>query len=949
MVRDGFELFLRVMFRTMKTDEIREKYLQFFQSKGHRRCDSDVLVPKDDASVLFTPAGMNQFKDHFLGKVELEFTRATTCQKCFRTGDIDNVGRTAFHHTFFEMLGNFSFGDYFKKDAIHWAWEFLTSDQWLNIDPERLFVTVYLDDDEASDIWHNEVGLPLDRILRKDEDENFWPASAPSQGPNGVCGPCSEIYYRLDDGGEVEIWNLVFTQFNRVGDPPNNLQPLPNKNIDTGMGLERIASVLQNVPTNYHIDSLLPIVLRAGEICSAEYSYDSDAGRRLRRITDHVRAATFAIHENVVPDNEKQGYQIRLLLRRAILDGYQLGLRQPALFELVPTIVQQMSAGYPELSDTQSNIQSEIRREEEQYLRLLGKAVPFLENEMETLKSSGASTLSGSVAFDWYQTDGVPPELTSQMCERFDLQFDHQGYNEAKLKHAEDSGKGQKDLFRTGPLEDLKAELQKTDFLGYETSECQVTIKGIIFQDQRYSSFDQLDASVDEPVQVVLDRSPFYAESGGQVGDSGWLKSDNMRFEVLDTKKASGLIVHNGVLREGKLEDDLQITASVDFDRRQAIERAHSATHILHYALQQNVGKDAQQRGSKVEDDRLRFDFKCDSAIGADVLVKMEARVRQAIADNDQVSIAELPIAEARKAGAMMLFGEKYPEVVRMVSIGQYSKELCGGTHLDSIGDLQAFEILGDESVSAGTRRITAITGELAAKYATQTLESLQTMAKKLGVTTSGVVPALTSLRDFVKELKKQVNQGAGIQTVWKAPQSKGELDYAGSKAALQEVSRLFNAPAETCVERLDALFEEIESLRSQSTALAQASHWDADTLIQAAQDVGGVQVIVMETAGANQNMMKGWIDQIRKKDQPAAVFLASAQGDFKVLLVAGLSRDLVDKGVSAGNWVKEVAPVVGGGGGGKADLAQAGGKEPGKIKQALESAIRYMKTQLSV
>jgi len=937
------------MFRIMKTDEIREKYLQFFQSKGHRRCDSDVLVPKDDPSVLFTPAGMNQFKDHFLGKVELEFSRATTCQKCFRTGDIDNVGRTAFHHTFFEMLGNFSFGDYFKKDAIHWAWEFLTSQQWLNIDPTRLFVTVYLDDDEASDIWHKEVGLPLDRILRKDEDENFWPASAPSQGPNGVCGPCSEIYYRLDDGGEVEIWNLVFTQFNRVGDPPNNLHPLPNKNIDTGMGLERIASVLQNVPTNYHIDSLFPIVLKAGEICGAQYAYDSDAGRRLRRITDHVRAATFAIHENVVPANEKQGYQIRLLLRRAILDGYQLGLRQPALFDLVPTIVQQMAGGYPELGDTQTNIQSEIRREEDQYLRLLGKAVPFLEGEMESLIAAGETTLSGWVAFDWYQTDGVPPELTEQMCERYQLVFDRVGYNQAKLQHAEDSGKGQKDLFASGPLEDLKAELQKTEFLGYETSECQVKIKGVIFENKRYSTFQQLNTSVDHPVQVVLDRSPFYAESGGQVGDTGWLRTDNMKFEVLETQKASGLIVHHGVLREGQLEDDLQITASVDFARRQAIERAHSATHILHYALQHNVGKDAQQRGSKVEDDRLRFDFKCEAPIGAQVLEKMEARVRQAIQDNDTVGITELPIAEARKAGAMMLFGEKYPELVRMVSIGQYSKELCGGTHLDSTGDLQAFEILGDESVSAGTRRITAITGELAAKYAQQTLETLQTLAKRLGVTTTGVVPALGSLRDFVKELKKQVSQGSGNETSWKAPQSKGELDYASSKSALQEVVRLFNAPAETCVQRVDALFEEIDSLRIQLAALAEASHWDADTLIQSAHDVSGVQVIVMETAGANQNMMKGWIDQIRKRDQPAAVFLASAQGDSKVLLVAGLSRDLVDKGVSAGNWVKEVAPVVGGGGGGKADLAQAGGKEPGKIKQALEAAIGYMKSQLAV
>lgn len=934
----------------MKTDDIREKYLQFFQSKDHRRCDSDVLVPKDDESVLFTPAGMNQFKDHFLGKVELEFTRATTCQKCFRTGDIDNVGRTAFHHTFFEMLGNFSFGDYFKKEAILWAWEFLTGKDWLAIDPDRLFVTVYLDDDEAADIWQHQVGLPVKRILRKDEDENFWPASAPSQGPNGVCGPCSEIYYQLDDGSEVEIWNLVFTQFNRVGDPPDNLKPLPSKNIDTGMGLERIASVLQGVPTNYHIDSLMPIVLKAGEICQVEYSYDSDVGRRLRRITDHVRAATFAIHENVVPSNEKQGYQIRLLLRRAILDAYQMGIRQPSLYRLVPTIIEKMSRPYPELADTQSSIQSEIKREEEQYLELLSNAVPFLEREMGQLKEAGESKLDGATAFNWYQTNGIPQELMQQMCERLELDFDREGYTKAREQHAIDSGAGQKELFSSGPLEDLKAELQKSEFLGYETSEAQATVKGIIYQNQRFTNFDQCDTPDpgNEPVLVVLDRSPFYAESGGQVGDSGWLLAEGMRFEVLDTQKASGLIVHQGVLREGVLENDLQLTASVDFERREAIRRAHSATHLLHYALQQNVGQDAQQRGSRVQADELRFDFKCDAPIPAEQLRTIESRVREAIAADDRVAIAQLPIADARKAGAMMLFGEKYPDVVRMVSIGDYSKELCGGTHLENMAELEAFELLSDESVSAGTRRITAITGKRAQHYASELLEVLQSLATTLGVEPAAVVPAVESLRQYIKDARKRLSQGSADVGTWEKPKASQALSDEQAKSAVLEVCRSLNASLETANQRLSGLLGEIETIQTEATALQQASQWDADSLIEMAEDVDGVRVIVAETAGANNNLMRGWIDQIRKKDRPAAIFLATALGDAKVLLIAGLTRDLVDKGLSAGSWVKEIAPKVGGGGGGKPDLAQAGGKEPENIKPALEAARQWMKSQLA-
>lgn len=933
----------------MKTDEIRDKYLQFFKSKDHTICASDVLVPKDDPSVLFTPAGMNQFKDHFLGKVELVFTRATSCQKCFRTGDIDNVGRTAFHHTFFEMLGNFSFGDYFKREAIHWAWEFLTSKEWLGIDPERLTVTVYLDDDEAAEIWHSEIGLPLDRITRKDEDENFWPASAPSQGPNGVCGPCSEIYYRLDDGGEVEIWNLVFTQFNRVGDPPNNLHPLPSQNIDTGMGLERIASVLQNVPTNYHIDTLLPIVEKAAEICGQTYEYSTDTGRRLRRITDHLRACTLAIHENVVPDNEKQGYQIRLLLRRAILDGFQLGLREPALFRLVPTIVQMMSHPYPELQGTVATIQDEIQREELQYHKLLSSAIPFLDERLQQVVDQGLTRLAGSLAFDWYQTNGIPPELTKQECERFNLQFDEAGYDTAKEEHAKRSGQGQKDLFQSGPLEDLKSELRVTEFLGYETTECQATIRGIVFQDQRHAEFNSTDVPAGEYVQVILDRSPFYAESGGQVGDVGWLKTDDMTFEVLDTKKASGLIVHYGLLRTGVISEGLQLTASVDFGRRQALCRAHSATHVLHHALQTLVGQEAQQRGSKVEPDRLRFDFKCEGAIESETLNQIQAQVLESIARDDMVQVQSLPLPEARKAGAMMLFGEKYPDMVRMVSIGDYSKELCGGTHLEQMSELLAFEILSDESVSAGTRRITAITGPTAAEHAAALAQTRQKLAETLQVTPADIVPALESLRDHVKQLKKLRDQGQADAPRWVAPKAAASPVSQSDKQVLQDVMRLLNAPAEQCVERVGALLAEVTALETQLKDFSQAELWSLETLLQAAIKVGDSNVIVLETRGCNANRMRTLIDQVRKQNQSAAILLLAAEGDDKVTLVAGITKDLVDRGISAGNWVKQVAPVVGGGGGGKPDLAQAGGKDPGKIVPATEAALSYIKSVLAV
>ncbi len=562
----------------MKTDELREKYLDFFQGKGCAVCPSDVLVPAWDPSVLFTPAGMNQFKDHFLGKVKLDFTKATTCQKCLRTGDIDNVGRTAFHHTFFEMLGNFSFGDYFKEEAIHWAWEFLTDKKWLGIPGDRLSVTVYKDDDEAHAIWKNKIGLPENRIARMDEDENFWPASAPSEGPDGVCGPCSEIYYHLEDGSEVEIWNLVFTQFNRVGNPPDNLHPLPSKNIDTGMGLERTASVLQGVPTNYHIDSLFPIVQAAADVCGVKYEYNNDNSRRLRRITDHARASVFTIHENVYPGAKDARYVIRRLIRRAVLDGYQMNLREPFLYKLVEAVADAHKNPYPELGQTTKRVAEAIEAEEKTFFATIDGGMARIENLFKDMKSNHSVMVPGAVAADLQTTYGVPPELVQTLAAEQNFTFDWPGYRDAMTEHAEASGAGQVVLFQTGPLETLKEAIRETPFVGYEKTESTAIVKGIITGEGGKGDEGQLLSHIDRADQtklrVLLDHSPFYGESGGQVGDVGVIQGDDFTFEVTDTQKHGALIVHHGMLVQGAIHEGATCKAVVDIQRRSALARA---------------------------------------------------------------------------------------------------------------------------------------------------------------------------------------------------------------------------------------------------------------------------------------------------------------------------------------------------------------------------------------
>ena len=943
----------------MKTDEIREKYLEFFVSKGCSRQPSDVLVPAWDPSVLFTPAGMNQFKDHFLGKVKLDYTRATTCQKCLRTGDIDNVGRTAFHHTFFEMLGNFSFGDYFKDEAIHWAWEFLTDKKWLAIPGERLTVTVYKDDDEAFKIWNEKIGLPSSRITRMDEDENFWPASAPSEGPDGVCGPCSEIYYQLEDGSDVEIWNLVFTQFNRTGDPPNNLQPLPSKNIDTGMGLERTASVLQGVPTNFHIDSLLPLVKASAEVVGVNYEYESDNGRRLRRITDHARASVFAIHENVYPDSKNAPYVIRRLIRRAVLDGYQMNLREPFLYQLTQAVADASKAAYPELSQTVDRVSDAIQAEEKAFFSTIGGGMKRIERLFEQMHDESSEMVPGSEAADLQTTYGVPPELVQTLAAEQNLTFDWPGYREAMDKHAVDSGGGQKVLFQTGPLETLKESLRETPFVGYEQTSASAVVKGIITGDGKDKGdegqlLSHLDRPGDAVLRLVLDHSPFYGESGGQVGDTGVIESEHFIFDVIDTQKHASLIVHHGRLIRGKVSEGEACTAKVDIDNRTALARAHSATHILHHALHTHVGRHAEQQGSKVEADRLRFDFKNPKAIDDETLVKIEHDVLKLVDSSEEIRWDTVSLDDARQAGAMMLFGEKYPDPCRMVSMGSFSRELCGGTHLTNTSDVIAFEVVVEESVSTGTRRIEALTGQRAKEHREQTAALLNEVAAKFGCDASVAASATEALIEEVRKLKKELSAGKAVDYPAEFlfdSKNADKIDtgnYNAVRSAVRGLTRRLNVSIDDVPTRLGSLLADRADLAKQLKEVKAGGSVSVEDLIAAGSTVGDTLLVVAEIPGANPNMMRGWIDQIRKKsDGPTAVLFGAAQGD-KVVLVGGLSRDLVDRGLKAGEWVGATARVVGGGGGGRPDMAQAGGKDPAKLPEAIEQARKTMTENLS-
>jgi alanyl-tRNA synthetase len=884
----------------MKTNELRERYLLFFESKGCVRRSSDVLAPRWDPSVLFTPAGMNQFKDHFLGRCKLDFTRATTCQKCLRTGDIDNVGRTAYHHTFFEMLGNFSFGDYFKREAIHWAWEFLTDKKWLNISPDKLSVTVYKDDGEAAKIWLDEIKLPATKLKYLDEDENFWPASAPSLGPDGVCGPCSEIYHDTPSGA-VEIWNLVFTQFNRVGEPPNNLRPLPSKNIDTGMGLERCAAVLQGVESNYHIDILAPLVEAAADLLNQKYNPQNDNGRRLRRIADHIRAGVFAIHENVYPGNKEEKYVIRRLLRRALLDGRQIGCKDAFLYRLVPVVADLMRSPYPELLETTERIAGVIKAEEEHFIETVDSGLDKIERVFDEMKKQNRKQVTGAEIFDMYQTFGFPPELFESMSLERDFAFDWNGFKREMERHGELSGTGEKNLlFKKDPLETIKKTQLKSEFFGYDQLETAASRVVAILLDGKLVDVAGVSDTCSE-VKIILDNTPFYGEKGGQTGDCGILSSNDnsgnssgnnngnggVRFKVTSTQIDGDLIVHVGYFEEGSVKLGDILFAKVDKENRMAVARAHSATHLLHYVLRKTLGNHAEQRGSKVDNDFLRFDFTHHQAVDKKTLQKIEEDVNSLALLGFDVICRQMPVADARKTGAMILFGEKYPDNVRVVQIGE-SKELCGGTHVTNSCQIGFCKIISEESVSSGTRRIIALTGKKAAAKA------------------------------------------------------------AAEAAVLQHLTSTFKIPPEELAAKVDALAEQVKKLQKQlKETQGSGNKITADELISQAELVNGVKVIVRKFDDWEVNVLRQLVDQVWQKlggDELAAIMFATLTGD-KITFIAGLSNIMVKNKFNAVEWVKNTAAITGGqGGGGKPNLAQAGGKNKEKLDEAFDSAKNWFK-----
>ncbi len=767
---------------TRTPDTIREQYLQFFQDRGHTRHPSDGLVPENDPTLLFTGAGMNQFKAEFLGKGSLPFKRATTSQKCLRMPDLDNVGRTSSHHTFFEMLGNFSFGDYFKQDAITWAWELLTG--VFGLPADRLSVTVYKDDDEAAEIWADGVGLPAERIFRCDEDENFWPASAPSKGPNGICGPCSEIYFDYypergalpsagpgEDGARlVEIWNLVFTQFERQDG--GVLKPLPNANIDTGMGFERIVRVLESMdrgtvlPSNFETLLFAPLMEQVHEHVGRETAFGTPEGERTRRIVDHVRAAAFCIGDGVQPSNEKQGYVVRKVLRRAMLDRHLLGgdVRTPWLCTLAEAIISSMQAAWPELGEARSMVSSVIAAEEERFAGAFLSGSQRLSVLAKQARDAGQEQLSGEQAFLLYDTFGLPVDMQKQLLDNEGLEVDEAGYRDAmaeQRRRSRESSKISDSIFDEGPLAAVSGSLPATEFVrdGLELNGANILA---VVDDTEDPGDSSSETTAEQKVVVVLDRTPFYAEGGGQVGDRGILVGADFRIEIDDVVSLRGISLHRGAVLEGEARPG-PCTARVDQDARDATGRNHTATHLLHAALHSILGEDVTQAGSHVNPERLRFDFRFPRALTEDELRAVEDLVNHWILGNELVSGEEMGRDEARELGAMALFGEKYGDVVRVVQVpnrrGPKSVELCGGTHVGRSGDIGMFRVTTETSIAAGIRRIEARTGAGVLQLLREDSERVQRSAALFKTSPELLEERIASTQSDLKSARKELDQ----------------------------------------------------------------------------------------------------------------------------------------------------------------------------------------------
>jgi alanyl-tRNA synthetase len=874
--------------KTMKSSAIRQSFLDFFASKGHTIVPSSPLVPGNDPTLLFTNAGMVQFKDVFTGQDKRTYTRAVSSQRCVRAGgkhnDLENVGYTARHHTFFEMLGNFSFGDYFKREAIKYAWEFLTD--VLKLPTDKLWVTVYAEDDEAYDIWANEVGVPTERIIRIGDNkgaryasDNFW-----AMGDTGPCGPCTEIFYdhgegiyggppgSPDEDGDryIEIWNNVFMQFNR--DEAGTMHPLPKPSVDTGMGLERISAVMQHVHSNYEIDLFQALISAAAR----ETNTSDLANNSLKVIADHIRACSFLIVDGVIPGNEGRGYVLRRIIRRAIRHGYKLGARAAFFNRIVPDLVAAMGAAYPELAKAQDRVMDILRQEEERFFETIEHGMGILETTLQTLPAG--STLDGELAFKLHDTYGFPLDLTADICREANVTVDTAAFDAAMQR--------QKDQARAAGKFKLGAGLEysgeATTFHGYDTLTHDGSVLALYKDGVAVGELKEGELGV-----IVLDHTPFYAESGGQIGDRGTLQSTNGQFEVEDTQKIQAQVFgHHGVVKTGSLAVGDAVLARVDEDARARTMRNHSVTHLMHKALREVLGEHVQQKGSLVDSEKTRFDFVQPSPMTDVQIREVEARVNAEILANTATQARVMPIEDAQKTGAMMLFGEKYGDEVRVLDIGS-SRELCGGTHVTRTGDIGAFKILLETGVAAGIRRVEATTGTGVLAYLGETEKNLVSIAHLVKATPAEAAERVTQL-----------------------------------------------------VEHSRALEKELERLKSR---LASSQ---GDDLAQQAADVNGVHVLAAQLDGVDAKALRETADKLRDKLKSCALVLGTVT-DGKVSLVAAVTPDVTNR-IKAGELVNFVATQVGGKGGGKPDLAMAGGSEPGHLPAALASVQAWVQTKLA-
>ncbi|NUF48305.1 alanine--tRNA ligase [Gilliamella sp. ESL0250] len=871
------------------TAEIRQSFLDFFRGKGHEVVTSSSLVPHNDPTLLFTNAGMNQFKDVFLGIDKRSYSRATTSQRCVRAGgkhnDLDNVGYTARHHTFFEMLGNFSFGDYFKHDAIHFAWELLTSKEWFNLPKDRLTVTVYETDDEAYAIWEKEIGIPKERIIRIGDNkgapyasDNFW-----QMGDTGPCGPCTEIFYDHGDhiwGGPpgsaeedgdrfIEIWNIVFMQFNRH--PDGTMEPLPKPSVDTGMGLERIAAVLQHVNSNYEIDLFKKLINDAANVIQTK---DLES-KSLRVIADHIRSCAFLISDGVLPSNEGRGYVLRRIIRRAVRHGHMLGAKDIFFYKLVKPLIDVMGSAAVELETNQKLVEDALKIEEEQFLKTLERGLFLLDQELAKLTGE---VLPGDIAFKLYDTYGFPLDLTADVCREKNISIDEAGFNqcmEEQRKRARESSSFNVDYSNVIKLDD------KTEFLGYQATESSGKVIAIFKNGQKVESISAGDEAI-----VILDKTPFYGESGGQIGDKGLLTAANLEFSIFDTQKYGKSIGHLGKIIKGSLKIGDNITAAIDVELRERIRRNHSATHLLQAALQRVLGNHVHQKGSLVNDSYLRFDFSHNQAITSEQIIEIENLVNQQIRRNLPVDIELMSIDKAKNKGAMALFGEKYEDIVRVLTMGDFSIELCGGTHVDRTGDIGLFKIISESSIASGVRRIEATSGQNAMDLIHHESNLLAQIGQAVKSDKSAVLARIEQLLDQTKLLERTIEQ-------------------LKAQKATQESAQLLN---------------QCEKINNKNLLIAKLDNVEAKVL-------------------------RTMIDDLKNQLKTGVIILA-AVNDSKINLAAGVTNDLVSI-IKAGELVSQLALKVGGKGGGRPDFAQAGGMDLSALPEALSSVKKEISNKL--